>query len=310
MKGDSYTTEEVAKRLKVSKLTVYDLIKKGELPSYRVGRQMRIDAHDLEYYIQQLKTGTSSHTSFPAASHPKQNLLLTSAIISGQDLSLDILSKHLERRIEDTRVFRDHNGSLTSLINLYHGNGTIVGLHLFDGDTGEYNLPYIRRILVGHSYVVIRLLKRKAGFYVQPGNPQNIQDWTDLKQPHIHFVNREKGAGIRVLLDEQLRLHQISPASINGYNREETNHISVASHVISGKADAGLGIEKVANMIGVDFVPLATECYDLVILKTLENAWLIQQVKEILGTQDFQNELEVIGGYDLSETGLIMYETL
>ncbi|MCP8967965.1 helix-turn-helix transcriptional regulator [Ectobacillus ponti] len=293
MRGDSYTTEEVAKQLKVSKLTVYDLIKKGELPAYRIGRQMRIDVEDLEQYIRRLKTGMPSRQA---------------AVISGQDLSLDILAKHVEKQSPDTAVLRAYNGSLTSLLQL-HGNETsIVSLHLFDGDTGEYNIPYVKRILVGKSCIVLHLLSRRVGFYVQKGNPKQIRTWEDLRKKGVRFVNREYGAGIRVLVDENLRLRGIKPSEIQGYDHEESNHIGIASRVAGGRADVGIGTEKVAELVGVEFIPLALEQYDLVILKTAANEEWIQTIKAVLHTKGFQEELEAIGGYDLSQTGRVLYE--
>ncbi|MGG2017100.1 substrate-binding domain-containing protein [Bacillus sp. S10(2024)] len=308
MDHHSYTTEEVAKRLKVSKLTVYDLIKKGELPSYRVGRQMRVDASDLEQYITEMKTGKvqAVSLSMQVMKPPSKS---DSCIISGQDLSLDMLTKHLESRLKASNILRAYQGSLTSLVQMYQGKGDIVSLHLFDGDTGEYNIPYVKRILVGQPCVVMNLLSRTSGFYVQKGNPKQVQTWNDLCNTSIQFVNRERGSGIRVLVDEQLRINGISKMDICGYEWEESNHIGVASQVANGKADVGVGTEKVAQIVNVDFVPFIQERYDLVILKTEENIELIKTVKEVLLSPEFQNELRAIGGYEISKTGQIIYET-
>ncbi|PEZ05970.1 hypothetical protein CN326_12225 [Bacillus sp. AFS018417] len=308
MDHHSYTTEEVAKRLKVSKLTVYDLIKKGDLPSYRVGRQMRIDASDLERYITEMKTGKiqADSSSIQVINQTNKS---DSCIISGQDLSLDMLTKHLENHLKAPNILRAYQGSLTSLIQMYQGKGDIVSLHLFDGDTGEYNIPYVKRILVGQPCIVINLLSRTSGFYVQKGNPKRIKTLQDLCDASVQFVNRERGSGIRVLVDEQLRINGVSKKSIVGYDWEESNHIGVASQVANGKADVGIGAEKVAQIVNIDFVPLIQERYDLVILKTEENTALIETVKEVLQSPEFQNELRAIGGYDISKTGKIMYET-
>lgn len=308
MDHHSYTTEEVAKRLKVSKLTVYDLIKKGDLPSYRVGRQMRIDASDLERYITEMKTGKiqADSSSIQVINQTNKS---DSCIISGQDLSLDMLTKHLENHLKAPNILRAYQGSLTSLIQMYQGKGDIVSLHLFDGDTGEYNIPYVKRILVGQPCIVINLLSRTSGFYVQKGNPKRVKTLHDLCDASVQFVNRERGSGIRVLVDEQLRINGIPKKSIVGYDWEESNHIGVASQVANGKADVGIGAEKVAQIVNIDFVPLIQERYDLVILKTEENTALIETVKEVLQSPEFQNELRAIGGYDISKTGKIMYET-
>ncbi|MBE1443404.1 helix-turn-helix transcriptional regulator [Paenibacillus sp. OAS669] len=310
----SYTTEEIAKLLKISKLTVYDLIKKGELPSYRVGKQMRVDAEDLNRYKQRAKQVQAiEHTvaiNQPAASAPvRSGLEARSVVITGQDISLDLLAKHMEKQLPGIRPLRSYVGSLDSLIAMYRGESDIVSTHLLDGDTGEYNLPYIRKLLVGFSYTVVNMLSRKAGLYVQKGNPLKIKSWPDLSRPGLRLVNREIGSGARVLLDEQLRLHGIRPEQLDGYEREETNHMAVAGKVASGEADVGVGIEKAAAIVGqVDFIPLIEERYDLVMLRKPENQIWIDTVIRILQSESFQNELRAIQGYDLSLTGQRLYE--
>jgi putative molybdopterin biosynthesis protein len=316
MSGDvSYTTEEIAKLLKISKLTVYDLIKKGELPAYRVGKQMRVDASDLEAYKQRAKGGKPAERT-PLAEHgtrhpdPAGLSGPRPIVITGQDISLDILAKHMEKRIANVRPLRAYVGSLDSLFSMYRGESDIVSTHLWDGDTGEYNLPYIRKVLVGFSYTVVNLLTRRAGLYVRPGNPHRLAGWADLKRPGLRLANREKGSGARVLLDEQLRLHGIRPDEIEGYAEELTNHLSVAGKVASGEADVGVGIEKAASIVGaVEFIPLIRERYDLVLMNKPENRDWIAAVLGILKSEPFQSELKAITGYELSLTGQILLET-
>lgn len=318
----SYTTEEIARLLKISKLKVYDLIKKGELPSYRVGKQMRVDQSDLEAYKQNARSGMTLSTSpltfaganlTQVATHSGQfNSKATghSLVITGQDMSLDILATYLERCLPTERPLRSYAGSLDSLIAMYQGESAIVSTHLLDGDTGEYNLPYIRKILVGFSYVVVRLLTRSAGLYVQKGNPKGLHEWSHLQQDGLTLINRERGAGARVLLDEQLRLHGIPAASLSGYAQEENSHLAVAGKVARGEADVAIGTEKAAQIVdGVDFIPLIQECYDLVMLKKPEHEQWIATVIDILRSPAFQSELGSIHGYDLTETGTIIYET-
>ncbi|MWV47187.1 excisionase family DNA-binding protein [Paenibacillus sp. HJL G12] len=313
----SYTTEEIAKMLKISKLTVYDLIKKGELPSYRVGKQMRVDAADFEAYKQRAKGKQAAPLpvpqAVPATDRPHLSAVASGMrpiVVTGQDISLDILVKYMEKSISGIRPLRAYVGSLDSLISMYRGESDIVSTHLLDGDTGEYNLPYIRKLLVGSSYVVVNLLSRNAGLYVQKGNPFGLEAWSDLSRPGLRFMNREKGSGARVLLDEQLRLHGITPQQLTGYELEQTNHIGVAAKVASGEADVGVGIEKAAAIVGqVDFIPLIEERYDLVMLKTAENLPWIQSLLDILRSDGFRKELQAIAGYDLTRTGEILFET-
>ncbi|MGO0062760.1 substrate-binding domain-containing protein [Brevibacillus fluminis] len=317
----SYTTEEIAQLLRVSKLTVYDLIKKGELPAYRVGRQMRVDAADLEAYKLRSKgehvAVKSPAAALPAAQAPAHvpgySAAKTAAprpiIISGQDICLDLLAAHIEKQQIGIRPLRTHTGSLNSLISMFQGESDVVSTHLLDADANAYNLPYIRKILLSESYLVVHVMTRWAGLYVQKGNPLQLQTWTDLQRPGLKLVNREKGSGARVLLDEQLRIHQIPRHQLIGYEAEETSHLGVASVIASGQADVGVGIEKAARLAGIDFVPLIQESYDLVLLKTAENRLLIQTVLAILRSEAFQKEVHGLGGYDISRMGTVLYET-
>ncbi len=304
----SYTIEEVAQLLKVSKLTIYDLVKKGELPVFRVGRQMRIDAKDLEIYKNKHKTNQSSTAVTIVEHHRSETKDSRKIVISGQDMVLDILGKHIEKA-SAYKTLRSYAGSLNSLISMYNGECDIVSLHMFDGDTGEYNLPYIKKILVGYPYVLINLLSRKAGLYVKKGNLLNITSWDDLKRENVKIINREKGSGARILLDEQLRNNQIPSRQLKGYEIEETSHLSVASAVAAGLADVGVGIEKAAKIVGIDFIPLIKENYDLVILKTPETDPLISCIKEILLSNSFKSEINALGDYETTQTGSIIYET-
>ncbi|WP_054703869.1 helix-turn-helix transcriptional regulator [Bacillus sp. JCM 19041] len=302
MHEGSYTTEEIAQMLKVSKLTVYDLIKKGKLPAYRVGKQMRVDAPDLEAYKHKNKMPSEVPVFTEPSPTPHR-----SVVISGQDISLDILGRHLDQN-QNWRPLRSYHGSLNSLISMYQNEGDIVSVHLYDGETGEYNLPYINRILTGRSYLVVNLLSRQAGFYVQENNPKKLYDWSDLGKEGLTIVNREIGSGARVLLDEKLKANNIEYRTLQGYEHAETSHLSVASAVKQKRADVGIGIEKAAKTVGTEFVPLIEERYDLVLLKKAENTALIEQTLSILKSDSFKEEIAALGGYSVAQTGEVLFE--
>lgn len=318
----SYTTEEIAKLLKVSKLTVYDLIKKGELPAYRVGKQMRVDASDLEAYKQNAKSGVShaavssplfaqspSAVLQPVPERFEEKTGIRPLVITGQDAGLDLLAKTLEKKTRKYRPLRSFVSSMDSLVAMYNGGADIVSTHLFDGDTGEYNLPYIRKLFISLPYVVIHFVTRSAGLYVKMGNPLGIKSWQDLARPGIRLVNRDKGSGARVLLDEQLRLHNLSPLSIIGYNHEETTHMGLGGRIALGQADVGVGSERPARIAGLEFIPLIQERVDLVMLKRPENEEWISLLKEALVSQELRDVLFTLGDYDLSETGRVLAES-
>ncbi|QJC50484.1 helix-turn-helix transcriptional regulator [Paenibacillus albicereus] len=352
MPDESYTTEEIARLLKISKLTVYDLIKKGALPAYRVGKQMRVDASDLEAYKRRAKEreagggaassrsgdktiakrgptaaanagrdrsaarrgagltadSAASEDSGLEAVRPTAGAPARPVVLTGQDPGMDLLAAHLSRA--GFRALRSHKGSLDSLIDLYQGASDVVSTHLWDGDTDTYNLPYIRKLLVGAPLLAVNLLVRPAGLYVAQGNPLGLTGWSDLGRPALRIVNRERGAGARVLLDEQLRLHGLAAAGIAGYDRCVNSHMEVAAAVASGEADAGVGMAKAAELVsGIDFVPLIQERYDLVVLRTKANERLLEELLGVLGQPAFRKELGAITGCDVSRTGTVWLET-
>ena len=321
----SYTPEEVAEFLKISKYTVYELIKRGELSAYRVGRKVRVEENDLEAYIRDKKklsnASLAEQSAAPSVSVPAQeaacpqpsvglsqpSFINEGLIICGQDIILDILARHLERQFPNIRFLRNYIGSIDGLIALYRGQANVVTAHLWDSDTNEYNLPYIRRLMPGDQATVINLVSRYEGFYVTSGNPKNIKSWQDLTRSGVRFINRERGAGARVLLDEKLRVNSIPHYLIKGYNDEEMSHVAVASKVARGEADVGLGIEKAAMQVqALDFIPLQKERYDLVVLKDDLNKPQIQALLQVIRSQAYRNEVQGLGGYDISRMGEII----
>lgn len=309
------TTQEVADMLKVAKNTVYELIKRGEINSYKVGRKVRFTQSDVEAYI------SRSKSIKPAAPRENEGFNYTDLqsrpetknkgfVICGQDLMLDVLSNYMQRHPRGVPALRAYSGSYSNLISLYQGDIQVASSHLWDGDTGVYNVPYVKRLLPGIPAVIIHLTYRMQGFYVAKGNPKNIKTWSDLKRPGITLINREKGAGSRVLLDEHLRLLGIYGSSINGYNRETQSHLTVASTVARGGADVAVGNEKIARQVeGIDFIPLQEERYELVVRKEDMETPPIQAMLEILNSDEFRIEFQDIGGYDISEMGRIVAET-
>ncbi|HVJ50537.1 helix-turn-helix transcriptional regulator [Desulfitobacterium sp.] len=307
----SYTPEEVAKILKISKFTVYELIKRGDLTAYHIGRKVRVEGADLESYIQKAKGIQSPLASIASPISTDQTNHYFSAeeglVICGQDIVLDILTRHLEKQFPHILFLRHYIGSIDGLIALYRGLANVVTAHLWDSDTDEYNIPYVRRMLPGHPATIINLIYRIEGFYVAKGNPKHILTWTDLTKPDIRFINRERGSGARVLLDEKLRILGINHTSIQGYIEEEMTHVAVASKVARGEADVGLGIEKAALQVNnLDFIPLQKERYDLVVHQEDLAKPHFQALMSILNSPAFRNEVLGIGGYDISQMGQIL----
>lgn len=315
--NSTLTPQEVADILKIAKNTVYELIKRGELNSYRVGRKVRVDAKDVEDYKNKTKSIKSNNQSISIQNKLNSNPLTyeetprsSGFVICGQDIMLDILSRYLQLHPNGVQALRSYIGSYNGLYELYLDNVQIATAHLWDGDTGEYNTPFVRRMLPGVPAVIIHLACRLQGFYVPKGNPKGIKGWEDLRRKDITIINREKGSGTRVLLDEHLRKLGIPSAEINGYYRESTSHLAIASTVARGGADIGIGNEKSGLQVkNIDFIPLQTERYELIIKKQDIDKAPFQAVLEILRSEEFRLELEGIGGYDLADLGKIVAET-
>lgn len=318
MNSTSLTPLEVAEILKITKNTVYELIKRGELPSYKVGKKLRIDKEDIENYINNQK-GTTSSVNKPqkkeiSVNEPDTDNEINSndknIIICGQDMILDILGRNLETSLPSVKSYRSYMGSYNGLFNLYNNKVSIASAHLWDWETSEYNVSFVKKLLPGIPCVIVNLAYRMQGFYVQKGNPKNIKGWEDLNREDLSYINRERGCGVRVLLDGKLREFNIPSSSVNGYNYEESSHLSVASSIARGKGDFGLGIEKVAKQIdNIDFIPLQKERYDLVIKKENLESPAYKEILNIINSYDFKGELEGLGGYDLKDTGKIISET-
>ena len=318
MNSTSLTPLEVAELLKITKNTVYELIKRGELPAYKIGKKLRIDKEDIDNYINSQKTSTTSspntqqEVTLNDISNEKEETKPDdkSIIICGQDMILDILSRNIESSLPSIKSYRSYMGSYNGLYNLYNNKASIASSHLWDWETSEYNIDFVKKLVPGIPCTIINLTYRTQGFYVQKGNPKNINGWEDLKRDDLNYVNREIGCGVRVLLDGKLRELNISSNEINGYNYQENSHLAVASAIARGKGDFGIGIEKVAKQIdNIDFIPLQKERYDLVIkTNDLKNP-VYQQVLNIINSDAFKDELAGLGGYDLKDLGKIVAET-
>lgn len=227
----------------------------------------------------------------------------TIVAIGSHDLALDLLAQFLAERHPGRRLRSAHAGSLGGLLALRRGECHLAGTHLLDPESGEYNLPYIRRYLAGVPVRVITLAHREQGLIVAPGNPKGIRDLTDLARPEVRFVNRQRGAGTRMLLDFHLGRLGIDPARIRGYEREELTHLAVAAAVASGRADVGLGIRAAAAALGLDFIPLAMERYDLVIPEAFYGEPWLQPLLELLHDSRFRAAVAALPGYAVEAMG-------
>jgi len=239
---------------------------------------------------------------------PESIIRNTVVAIGSHDLTLDIIANLLREEYRKYTLSSAHVGSLGGLLALGRGECHLCGTHLLDPATGQYNVSYLERYLAGQRVCLINLAYRQQGLMVQPGNPKEINRLADLTRPEVAFINRQRGAGTRVLLDWALGEEGIDPGAIKGYDREEYTHTSVAAAVQSGAADVGLGVLSAARALGLDFIPWRSERYDLAVpMEYLQHPGVLA-ILDIIKSQEFKDQVEALGGYDLRDCGQVMWE--
>jgi molybdate-binding protein/DNA-binding transcriptional regulator YhcF (GntR family) len=227
----------------------------------------------------------------------------TIRIVGSDDMALTILVDLVKKRDDKIKIQITHAGSLGGLIAIQEERAHLAGIHLLDEETGEYNYPYVKRVLPGREVAIVHLAYRIQGLMFASGNPKQIKGIADLQRPDITFVNRQKGAGTRVLLD--IHLHQLGiPSSrIKGYERELDTHLAVGLSIAHGEADVALGIEAAARSCNLDFLPLFRERYDLVIPIANYRSEILSPILSTVISDEFKAVVNKAGGYDTSQTG-------
>ena len=224
-------------------------------------------------------------------------------LIGSHDNMLDILSDCLTIEHPQMSLCATNVGSLGGLLALRRGDCHLTTSHLLDKDTGTYNLPYIKRFLPDMDVSVITIAWREQGLIVKEGNPKNIHGLKDLIRDDVVFVNRQKGAGTRILLDYELNEAGISSSNIRGYEIEVFTHMAVCASIDAGTADVGLGIMASADVFGMDFVPIARERYDMIIPRKNLSLPGISALLEAINSSEFYSRAALLKGYDLNECG-------
>lgn len=239
----------------------------------------------------------------------KDEIENTIVCIGSHDNALDLLANSLKKKYPKLSLSSAHVGSMAGLIALKKGEAHIAGTHLLDEETGEYNVAYIKRLLPGKKIVLVNLVYREQGLLVLKGNPKNIRGFEDLKRDDIVFINRQSGAGTRLLTDKHLKELGINPKDVKGYEREEYTHMGVASAVLTGIADTGMAILASARALGLDFIPVAKERYDIAIPAEFYGTSMMQSLLKIIREdKEFKDMVVSLGGYDVSDMGKVMFE--
>lgn len=234
---------------------------------------------------------------------PLKQLENTLFFIGSHDITLDVLAEYLAEHGQ--RLVASNVGSLGGLMALSRAESHACGTHLLDPETGIYNDLYIRKYLPGTETILMGWVGRVQGLLVKPGNPKQVAGLEDLTRPDVTFINRQRGAGTRVLLDYRLKGFNIQPENINGYTSEEYTHLAVAAAVSSGRADCGLGIAAAAQALNLDFIPLFDETYELAVPARFYNSGLFEPVIKAAADPAFLSRVQQLPGYDTSPMGSI-----
>ena len=250
-----------------------------------------------------------------AAGHPVTVELLRSTrdientlvCIGSHDNALDVLGNYLRKKYPAYSLSSAHVGSMGGLLALKRGEAHFAGTHLLDEETGEYNASYIKKLLPDTKIVLVNLVYRTQGFVVPKGNPKGINGFEDLRRTDVVFVNRQAGAGTRLLTDLYLKKIKIDPKDVKGYYHEEFTHMAVAAAVLSGAADTGLAVLSAAQALDLDFVPVAQERYDLAIPRDFYDSPMMQALLGIIRTdQEFRERIVSMGGYGVADMGNVI----
>ncbi|RPI77373.1 MAG: molybdopterin biosynthesis protein, partial [Desulfobacteraceae bacterium] len=232
----------------------------------------------------------------------------TLTVIGSHDITLDILADEIRRQGHNIRISSGNVGSLGGIMAIRNGLCHMAGTHLLDPLSGEYNIAYIKKYLKGRKVKLFHLVLREQGLIIPKGNPKEIQGIRDLAHKGLLFVNRQAGSGTRVLFDDQIKRLNIEPDAIKGYDHEEFTHMAVAVDVLSHAADCGMGIFAAAKALGLDFIPVAQEQYDLIVPAPLADQEPIRLVLETIRSQTFRERVRALGGYDPSRSGELWME--
>jgi excisionase family DNA binding protein len=302
MSQEMMNTKEVAHYLGVHEKQVYALIKSKRIPSTRVTGKWIFPKPLIDEWIEQnAKKGLGQ-------AREKSKRIGGALLASGSnDPILDMLHTHMRKTYPEFYIFSANTGSSEGLKALNMGYTDIAWSHLFDPKTGEYNIPFLPAYVPNVKPVVVNLFQRELGFVVTAKNPYKIEGFDDLAQKGLRFINRQKGAGTRVLLDHHLKTLRIPPSKIQGYENEVYTHLEVGLSILSKEADVGIATVAISKLLGLQFVPITGESFDMILDKETFFEKGVQAFIEILNSGEFRKRIEKLGSYDFKNSGKILY---
>ncbi|MCE5263119.1 MAG: helix-turn-helix transcriptional regulator [Deltaproteobacteria bacterium] len=302
MPDEMMNTKEVAGYLGIHEKQVYALIKTGRMPATRVTGKWIFPKKVIDGWIE-----TNAKSGLEQA-RQKSGRIPGALLASGSnDPVLDILQTCLRKAHPEFFIFSANTGSREGLIALEKGFTDIAWSHLLDPETGEYNIPYLDKLVPSVKAVVVNLFFRELGFVIARGNPLRIRDFPDLGREGVRFVNRQPGSGTRLLLDHHLEKAGIPAARIAGYDREVFTHIEIGLAILSGEADTGIATAAVSSLLGLDFIPVTKERFDMVLDQSVFFQKGIQALMETLAGEEFRKRVGHLASYDFGSSGRILY---
>lgn len=302
MSDEMMNTKEVAVYLGVHEKQVYALIKTGRMPATRVTGKWIFPKKVIDGWIE-----ANSKSGLEQA-REKSGRIPGALLASGSnDPVLDILQTCLRQTHPEFFIFSANTGSREGLIALEKGFTEIAWSHLLDPETGEYNIPYLERLVPGVNAVVVNLFYRDLGFLLPRGNPLGISGFADLARKEVRFVNRQPGSGTRLLLDHHLEKAGVPTTGIAGYQDEVFTHIEIGLAVLSGDADTGIATAAVSSMLGLEFVPVTRERFDMICDQSVFFQKGVQALVEVFNGEMFRRRVEGLGSYDFQSAGRIIY---
>lgn len=240
---------------------------------------------------------------------PLEQIQNTIVSTGSHDLSMDVLHSLLRKKNPERFLVSSHVGSMGGILAIQKGEAHIAGVHLFDEESGEYNQSYVEKYMKDKEVVLVQLVYRQQGWFVKKGNPLGISSVRDLVQPGITYINRQRGAGTRLLFDYLLKQEAVDRDGIYGYSREAVSHLSVAAAVAGGTADVGLGIYSAAAAMDLDFIPVAEERYDLLMSQAFYHSSQGKELLACIRSEEFASEMEALGGYSCRDSGKVFFST-
>ena len=302
MSSELMNTKEVAKYLDIHEKQVYLLIKAGKIPCTRVTGKWIFPIKLIDEWLQ-----TSAHDGLQQA-RKRINQIEGALLAAGSnDPVLDMLLTAIKKDHPAFNIFSANTGSVSGLTALNSGLTDIAFSHLYDPETGDYNTPYLKQYCPDHQPVVVNLFYRQIGFLISKSKFDIFKGWESLIHKKIHFVNRQNGSGIRILLDYELKSRGIDGGNISGYDNEVYTHFEVGLSLISGEADVGIASAAVAKILDLNFQPLVDERFDMILDKSTFFQPGIQAFIETLQSEKFKNRVEKIGNYNFKDAGRILH---